>query len=365
VITGGGTAGHVLPALAIAEALVDRGHPLGSIHIVGARRGLETRLVPPAGFPHTFYDVVGIQRSLAWRYLRTSLTFGPRLLGATVRAVRLLGQLQPRVVVSVGGYASLPAVLAAVVRRVPIVAVSYDAVPGAASRLAAHLAVATAALFPDVDLPRSVATGAPLRREILAVDRDRDRAAARRELDLPLDRFCVVVVGGSLGSWVLNSAAAALAARWSERSDVALRHIVGERYLAAASPARDGRDGMLYQVIGYEEHMPQVYAAADLVVARAGASTIAELAAIGVPSLLVPWPDAAGDHQTRNGRWLGDAGGAIVVTEDRFDASVLADEISRLMVDPGALTSMAAAARGVGAVHRSSALVDLIESVAR
>jgi UDP-N-acetylglucosamine--N-acetylmuramyl-(pentapeptide) pyrophosphoryl-undecaprenol N-acetylglucosamine transferase len=111
--------------------------------------------------------------------------------------------------------------------------------------------------------------------------------------------------------------------------------------------------------------MPQVYAAADLVVERAGASTIAELTAIGVPSVLVPWSDAAADHQTRNARWLGDAGGAIVVTEERFDGSVLADEISRLIVASGALTSMADAARRLGAVHRSSALVDLIESVAR
>jgi UDP-N-acetylglucosamine--N-acetylmuramyl-(pentapeptide) pyrophosphoryl-undecaprenol N-acetylglucosamine transferase len=355
----------VLPALAVAEALVDRGHPPRTIHLVGARRGMETNLVPPTGFPHTFFDVVGVKRSLAWRDVLTSLTFAPRLAVATARAVRLLGRLQPRVVVSVGGYASLPAVLAAAVRRIPIVVVSYDAVAGAASRLAARFAAATAVASPDVDLPRRTVTGAPLRRAILTVDRARDRASAREQLGLPLDRFCVVVVGGSLGSGALNRATTALVARWVGRTDLAVRHIVGERFVSVASPARDGRDGMLYQVIGFEEHMPQVYAAADLVVARAGACTIAELAAVGVPSVLVPWPAAAEDHQTRNARWLGDAGAAVVVAEARFDESVLADEITRLIDDPAAAAAMSTAARRVGIVHHSGALADLIEATAR
>jgi undecaprenyldiphospho-muramoylpentapeptide beta-N-acetylglucosaminyltransferase len=365
VIGGGGTAGHVLPALAVAEALVDRGHPASTIHLVGAQRGIETELVPPSGFPHTFFDVVGLQRRLSWANVARNLAFAPKLAAATVGAIRLLGRLRPRVAVSVGGYASLPAVLAAAARRIPVVVVSYDAVPGASSRLAARLAAATAVAFPHVELPRRTVTGAPLRRSILAVDRASDREPARRALGLPLDRFCVVVVGGSLGSGVLNAAMSGLVDRWSERRDVAVRHIVGRRFLASAPPPRDGRDGMLYQVIGYEHDMPQVYAAADLVVARAGGTTVAELAAVGVPSVLVPWPGAAGDHQTRNARWLAAAGGARLVPEGGFDVDTLAREVTRLLTDPAAAAAMADAARRAGAVHRSGTLVDLIEATAR
>jgi UDP-N-acetylglucosamine--N-acetylmuramyl-(pentapeptide) pyrophosphoryl-undecaprenol N-acetylglucosamine transferase len=167
VIAGGGTAGHVLPALAIGEALVDRGHPRGDVHLVGAQRGMEQRLVPAEGFPLTTYDVVGLQRGLSARNVARNLWFVPKLAVASARAVRLLGRLRPRVVVSVGGYASLPAVLAAVVRRIPVVVVSYDAIPGASSRFAARFAAATAVAFPHVQLPRRRVTGAPLRRSIL------------------------------------------------------------------------------------------------------------------------------------------------------------------------------------------------------
>jgi UDP-N-acetylglucosamine--N-acetylmuramyl-(pentapeptide) pyrophosphoryl-undecaprenol N-acetylglucosamine transferase len=365
VIAGGGTAGHVLPALAIAEALVERGHPREAIHLVGARRGMETRLVPAEGYPHTFYDVVGVQRAWSWANLRRNVAFGPKLLAATARASSLLGRLRPRVVVSVGGYASLPTSLAAIVRRVPLVVVSYDAVPGAASRIAARFATASAVAFPDIRLPRRHVTGAPVRAGVRAVDRDSDRGSARATLGLPADRFCVAVFGGSLGSGLLNTATSELVQRWTLRSDVAVRHVVGERFLAAASPPQDGRNGMLYQVIGYEERMPLVYAAVDLVVARAGAGTVAELAAVGVPSLLVPWAGAADDHQSRNARWLADAGGATIVSEQEFDAGVLGAEIDRLRAAPAAVAAMAAAAREAGAVHRSGALADLIEDVAR
>ena len=218
------------------------------------------------------------------------------------------GRAGPRVVVSVGGYASLPAVLAARRLRIPIVVVSYDRRPGRASQLAARFAAASAVAFPGSGLPRARLTGAPLRRAVLDVDPARDRAAAREALGLPPDRFVVLVVGGSLGSAVLNDVVRGFVAL----SDRAPRPGRAPRRrgavpddddaTAAAGPARDG---ILYTVVGYEERMPQAYAAADLVVARAGASTVAELAAIGVPSILVPWPGAAADHQTDNARSLG------------------------------------------------------------
>ncbi len=361
VVTGGGTSGHVLPALAVAEGLVAAGHEPVTIHYIGAERGIERRLVPPTPFPCTFLDVIGLQRRLD----RTNLMFPVKLARATVGAFRLLRQLRPRVVVSVGGYASLPAVLSARLLRIPIVVVSYDRRPGQSSRLTARFAAACAVAFPDSPLPRARYTGAPLRQAILAVDPVRDRDAARHALGLPLDRFVVAVTGGSLGSGVLNDAVAGMVIACGNRQDIAVRHIVGERFLLeASSSARAGDAGILYQVIGYEEQMPLVYAAADLVVARAGASTIAELAAVGVPSILVPWAGAAEDHQTDNAGVLGDVGAALVLAESDLSADRLLSEIDRLAGDRTGLAAMARAARALGEAHRSNALVALVDEVA-
>jgi UDP-N-acetylglucosamine--N-acetylmuramyl-(pentapeptide) pyrophosphoryl-undecaprenol N-acetylglucosamine transferase len=362
LITGGGTAGHVLPALAVAEALVDRGHPLADLHYVGAQRGIETRLVPPTGLPHAFLDVVGVQRRLD----RSNLGFGPKLRRAIRDATTLLRTRRPRVVVSVGGYASLPAVLAARRLRIPIVVVSYDRRPGRASQLAARFAVTSAVAFPGSGLPRARLTGAPLRRAVLEVDPARDRAAAREALALPPDRFVVLAAGGSLGSAVLNDAVRGFAALSAERRDLAVRHVVGERFLTddATAAAGRARDGILYTVVGYEERMPQAYAAADVVVARAGASTVAELAAIGVPSILVPWPGAAADHQTDNARSLAAVGAAVLLPESQLTPDRLAREIEHLRADPSTLPAMAAAARSAGEIHHSGRLALLIEEVA-
>ena len=273
IVTGGGTAGHVLPALAVGEALVAHGHERATIHYVGAERGIETRLVPPTGFPHTFLDVVGVQR----RIDRSNLSFVPKLTRAVRQAMVLLKSLRPRVVVSVGGYASLPSVLAARRLRIPIVAVSYDRAPGRASRLAARLAAASAVAFAGSGLPRARVTGAPLRREILSVDPARDRAAARAGLGLPADRFVLLVVGGSLGSAALNAVVEGFVAASADRADLAVHHVAGERYRddawagskgGADAPGRAG--GILYDVVGYEDRMPQAYAAADVVLAARG-----------------------------------------------------------------------------------------------
>jgi undecaprenyldiphospho-muramoylpentapeptide beta-N-acetylglucosaminyltransferase len=360
-VTGGGTAGHVLPALAVAEALVDRGHAVEDIHYIGAQRGIETRLVPPTGHPATYLDVVGVQRRLD----RANVAFPAKLARAEREAEALLAAHRPRVVVSVGGYASLPTVLAARRRHVPIVAVCYDRRPGRATQLTARFAAASAVAFAGSGLPRAHLTGAPLRREILAVDLARDRHPARQQLGLPDDRFVVLVVGGSLGSAALNAVVSDLVLARRERDDLAVRHLVGERFAEGmGARAMSGAHGILYQVIGYEEQMSQAYAAADLVVSRAGASTVAELAAVGLPSILVPWPGAAADHQTDNAKALSETGAAVLLPEPVLSVARLTTEIDALVADPPRLAAMAAAARSAGAVHRSGRLAELIEEVA-
>ena len=206
VIAGGGTSGHVLPAIAIAEALVDSGIDLSEIYYTGAKRGIETELIPPTSIRHTFFDVVGLQRGVSLKSLRANCGFFPKLLRARRSAIAIFKQEDPQVVVSVGGYASLPAVLAARKLHIPIVVVSYDRIPGRSSKLTSRFAQVTAVAFPTSELPRAVMTGAPVRRVIRKVNRETDRAAARQRLGVRDDSFFIGVIGGSLGSLVLNNA---------------------------------------------------------------------------------------------------------------------------------------------------------------
>jgi UDP-N-acetylglucosamine--N-acetylmuramyl-(pentapeptide) pyrophosphoryl-undecaprenol N-acetylglucosamine transferase len=200
---------------------------------------------------------------------------------------------------------------------------------------------------------------------VLAVDRGRDRGPAREALGLPDDRFVTLAVGGSLGSAALNRAVAELVQIGAERDDLAVRHLVGDRFVEdLGAGARPGRGGILYQVIGYEDQMPQAYAAADLVLSRAGASTVAELSAIGMPSILVPWPGAAADHQTENAAALCEVGAALLVPETALSGRRLMDEVDALSADPARLATMARAARSVGEIHHSGRLAQLIEDVA-
>jgi UDP-N-acetylglucosamine--N-acetylmuramyl-(pentapeptide) pyrophosphoryl-undecaprenol N-acetylglucosamine transferase len=358
VVAGGGTAGHVLPALAVAEALETAGHHANEIRYIGATRGFETTVLPATPYPHTFYDVVGFQRRLTTR----NVSFVPKLLRAARDARRLFRRIEPKVVVSVGGYASMPAVLAARRLRIPVVVVSYDRHPGRASKLAARRAAACAVAFPDSPLPRAELTGAPLRRAILDVDRISGRDAARKALGVPADRFLVAVMGGSLGSAALNNAITEYVEAHGGDAGLAVRHVCGPRFVADAAPPRDASGGILYQVSGYEEQMATVFAAADVFVGRGGASTVAEVAATGTPSILVPWPGAAEDHQTANVGWLSDRGAAVYLPESRIGE--LGDEIERLRHDTASRTGLGNAAAELGAVHRSGALAALVERVA-
>src|SRR5690606_1005585 len=221
LIAGGGTAGHVQPAIAIARALVERGHRRTSIELVGSERGIESRLVPEAGFELTLLPGWGIQRRISWQNVKSVAA----LVVALVRAWRLVGRRRPRVVVSVGGYASVPCALAAVVRRVPIVVAEQNAAPGAANRLVGRFAKACAVSFPGTPLPRAVVTCNPVRPAVLAIDRARDAAAARTTLGIAPGRRVVLVFGGSLGALRINRAAVEAARLWAGRGDLHVRHI--------------------------------------------------------------------------------------------------------------------------------------------
>jgi UDP-N-acetylglucosamine--N-acetylmuramyl-(pentapeptide) pyrophosphoryl-undecaprenol N-acetylglucosamine transferase len=248
--------------------------------------------------------------------------------------------------------------------RIPIVVVSYDRTPGRASRLAARWARASAVAFPGSSLPRAVVTGAPVRQAVLDVDRVGGRAAARQLLDIPADRFLLVVMGGSLGSGVLNDAIRDYLEGHLDDRDLAVHQIAGERFAPHIEPLvpGDGDDGVIHRVVGYEPNMPAVYAAADLLIGRGGASTVHEVAVTGVPAILMPWPGAADDHQRDNVAWLTEVNAAVMVTDD--DVATLASQIDWLRADPLARQMLSEAAFDRGTVHRSGALADLIDRVA-
>jgi UDP-N-acetylglucosamine--N-acetylmuramyl-(pentapeptide) pyrophosphoryl-undecaprenol N-acetylglucosamine transferase len=360
VITGGGTGGHVYPALAVARALVGRGHSAERIQFLGARRGLEATKVPEAGFAVTVLPGRGIQR----RFSRDNVGAVAGLLAAIAEAVVLLRRWRPAVVISVGGYASVAGVLAAAVWRIPVVVVNLDAVPGMANRLAGRVAAACAVAFADTPLPRAELTGVPVRPEMESVDRSPHALrAAKERLGLPADARVVVVSGGSLGARRLNQAVLRLAEDWQDRSDVAIRHVIGDRDWAELGEREVPAGPLTYQRVRYEPDMASLYAAADVAVQRAGASTVAELCAAGVPSILVPLPNSPGDHQGANGRALAAAGAAVVIPDAELTAHRLARELDGL--DPAQLAQMGGAAKGLARPHAADAVAALAERCAR
>ena len=374
MISGGGTAGHVVPGLAVAEMLAERGHERGTIHYVGSERGVERTMVPAAGFPLTLLPGRGIQRRLTL----ANVAAVTGLLRAIARAVRLVRRERPAVLLSLGGYASVPAALGAVACRVPIVVAEQNAVPGAANRLIARFAKASAVSFPNTALPRAVVTGNPVRREVRALAVRGQRAGAREALGLgDDDRVLLVAFGGSLGARRINDAIVALAETWSGRDDVAIRHVIGERDWAAYAPRvtalgaelelrrRAEEPALRYDAIRYEHDMPTVYAAADLFFCRAGASTVAELAVAGVPSVLVPLPHAPGDHQTANAGALVDAGGAFLVTDADATPEHVRATLDLLVRDAALRDRMVSATRSLARPDAADRVADLVEQHAR
>jgi len=238
-----------------------------------------------------------------------------------------------------------------------------------------RFAAASAVGWEDTPLPRAVVTGTPVRPQIAAVDRSAAaRSTARAELGLAPDRAVVVVFGGSLGARQINRAVDGMAARWVGRPDVSLYHIVGRRDWEAYADgpdvervevAREGSDGPELVRVPYEERMPTVYAAADLVVCRAGAMTVAELASAGVPAVLVPLPGAPGDHQTANARVLERVGAAVLVPDAECTPAGLATVVEGLLADPGLLAAMGRAAHDLARPDAAAAGAAVVDANAR
>ena len=380
VIAGGGTGGHIVPSLQVARAMVERGHAASTIELYGSRRGQEATTWPTLEFPFTLLPGRGIRRSLRPGALWANVGAVVGLVWACLRALGSFAFRRPRVVVIVGGYASFPAGMAAVLTRVPLVSVNTDAVPGAVNRLLGRFAAANAVAFAGTDLPRAHVTGTPVVPELSALDRTPSgQAVARKALGLPDDRRTVAAAGGSLGAQRVNRAVADLAGSWAGCGGLALYHVTGRRDYDAfavrgpggpsepreAEPGGTNRPGLCYRVVPFEDHMPQFYAAVDVCVTHAGAMTVAELLVAGVPAILVPLPGAPRDHRTRNAEALVGMGAAVLVPDAECDGRRLAQELEALLADPDRLRSMGEAARRHGHPDAAASVAELVDANAR
>lgn len=352
LLVAGGTGGHVYPAVAVADALVARGHAHATLRFVTDRRTVARAALARTRF---VCDELPIAHGLDRRARLANVAVVARAAWSTLVALRLMARLRPRVVAAFGAYVSLPVVVAARCWRVPVIVHEQNRTPGLANRVAVRLRARAAVSIDDTPLRGAVLTGNPVRPEIVAVRRS------------PQTPPLVAFVGASLGAGALNEVALALYDLWRDRSDVAMHHVTGERNARAceAALARRRRDGdrLEYTIVGYEHEMAALYARATIVVGRAGGS-VAELAVAGVPSVLVPWTGAADDHQRANATAFERAGAAVHLPEAGLSADRLAELLDALLGDPARLTAMSEAARALGRPDAAERVADMMEAAA-
>jgi UDP-N-acetylglucosamine--N-acetylmuramyl-(pentapeptide) pyrophosphoryl-undecaprenol N-acetylglucosamine transferase len=345
---------------AIAEQLEQRGVASTKLHFVGSRRGQEETLLGALAIDLTLLPGRGIRRSFAPKALLDNFGAIAGLVGAAAVAFVKVGRWRPSVAVSVGGYASFAVALAAVLWRRPLVLVELDATPGAAHRLLGRFASVRCTSFPSNEA-RTVFTGAPLRDAVVAVDRSpssRERARAACTPPIEPGRQVVVVMTGSLGAKSVNRAVSDLARLWASRSDRTLIHVTGRRDFDEITNDAPELSGLDYRVVAFGD-MIELWSVCDAAVCRAGATTVAELTALGICSVLVPLPGAPGDHQTKNARVVADAGGARLVPDGQCDAATLARILDDVM-EPDTLASMSEAVRSLGHRDASSEIARVV-----
>ncbi|MFC5728440.1 MULTISPECIES: undecaprenyldiphospho-muramoylpentapeptide beta-N-acetylglucosaminyltransferase [Nocardioides] len=337
LLAGGGTAGHTSPLLATADALrrLDAGV---EITCLGTPRGLENKVVPAAGYPLRLIPPVPLPRRPG-----KDLALVPKRLGAAVKAaLDVIDDVRPDVVVGYGGYVSMPVYLAARRRRLPLVVHEQNAVPGLANKFGARVATRVAVSFPDTPLKNAEYVGLPVRRMIATLDRAALRIEARAFFGLDPDRPTLVVTGGSQGAWRLNRAVAGAAAALGA-AGVQVLHVIGPK--GAEDPQwRDPVEtGTPYVVLPFVDRMDYALAAADLMVCRAGASSVVEASSTGLPAIFVPLAIGNGE-QPRNAQPVVDAGGALLVEDAAFTADYVADTVPALVTDVERLARMGEAA---------------------
>jgi UDP-N-acetylglucosamine--N-acetylmuramyl-(pentapeptide) pyrophosphoryl-undecaprenol N-acetylglucosamine transferase len=348
VMAGGGTGGHVVPLLAVARELKARGH---ECVFIGTRSGFEAKLVPGTGFPLEFIEIGGLNRVGVAQAVRTLI----QLPLSVLKARGMLGRFRPGAIFSMGGYVAGPVVVAGLWKRLPIVVMEPNALPGLSNRYVARFVTRALLNFPEAarffPAGKSTLTGLPVRPEFFAI-----RPKAREAI------LTVLITGGSQGSRRLNQAAqqswsyfreAAFPVRFIHQSGAADCETLAKKF---------AESGMQGQVVPYIDDMPAAFASADLAVARAGAGALAELAAAGKPAILVPLPGATDEHQLRNAEAFSKAGAARVVLDSEMDGGRLFEEISKLSSQPSALKRMGEQARKFSHPEAARQAAEIVEA---
>ena len=348
IIAGGGTGGHVIPALAIAQQLKKQFD--AEILFIGTARGIETRLVPQAGFPLELIQVGALKNVSLMTRVKTMFDL-PRAIAASSR---MLSDFDPEVVIGVGGYASGPAMVAAIRRRLPTLAFEPNVVPGFANRMIARWVSAAAVHFEETCryFPNCRVTGVPVREAFFSIP---SKIGGTPTL---------LVFGGSQGARAINQAMIeSLAGLRAKIPGIHIIHQTGQRDYdhVLAAYQRSGISGEVHKFI---DDMPATFARADLLVCRSGASTVGEITAAGKPAIFVPFPAAADDHQNVNARALERVGAAVVVEESNLGAAYLVDTIAALIGDPRRLQSMSAAAKSLAHPRAVEEIAEIVVQLA-
>ena len=348
ILAGGGTGGHVIPALAIANEL-QHSYDCECLFI-GTARGIENRLVPAAGFPLQLVRVGALKNVSLVTRAKTAFDL-PRALWD---ASRMLNEFAPNVVIGVGGYASGPAMLAAVVKHVPTLAFEPNVVPGFANRIVAKFVSGAAVHFEETAkyFRHAEVTGVPVRQAFFEIPPKRSGTPT------------VLIFGGSQGAHAINEAMTrCLPVLQKEAPGIHIIHQTGERDYNDALAGYKSL-GESAEVFKFIEDMPSAFARADLVVCRSGASTVAEIAAAGKPAVFVPFPRAADDHQRVNAEALAKHGAAVVVEESKLEGVWLAETIAALLGDPPRLEQMSEAARALAHPNAASDIATMAARLA-
>ena len=356
LLTGGGTGGHVYPALALAEALRQE-DPECRVLFVGSRAGMEGSLLSAAGVPFAGL-AIRPPRSGAVGRIVVSLASGVVACG---QVVGVLLRFRPSVIIATGGIAAAPAVLVGTALHVPVVVIEGNVLPGRVNRFLVRygrlIAVASDAASKRLPAGRVVVTGLPVRRAVYTASREE----GVRLLGLDPGRRTVLALGGSQGAKRLNQAVEEAVTRLSHRRDIQVVHQIGRGWAGAAGASETRTVGdVRYLRVPYLTQIGPAYACADLVVSRCGANALAEITACGRPAILVPYPYAAEDHQTKNAEPLVSAGAAVLIPDPALSGEVLAARLTETLDTPGRLAGMAERARALGkpdAAARVAALV--------
>jgi len=355
IIAGGGTGGHIYPGLAIAKALERISHDLRVV-FVGTAKGLEAKIIPREGYEIQFIRSEGVVRR---GLLRGGLAL-MKIPLSMIDSVRIFRQVRPDIAIGVGGYSSGPVILVAWLMGIPTVIHEQNTLPGLTNRILSRFVDAVAVTYQESMnyFPREkiYLTGNPVREEILQGDRER----GYERFSLEKDRFTIFVFGGSRGSSTINRAVVdSLDFLESLRDRIQFLHQTGDRDMRDVKEAYRAKN-FRGTIISFTNEMADAYAVADLVISRAGATTLAELTACGKAAILIPYPFAAGDHQELNARKLMDIGAARVIRDRDLDGRTLSGLIIHLINSPGELSEMSRASASLGNVHAAGRILEII-----